>query len=66
MPITVKALANDLFEAQASPPHVKSVWSTVEPISARKLVAELKSRGAHQQDIGDAMYEQDPNWIEKL
>jgi hypothetical protein len=66
MGLNVRKVANELYEATATPPHVKSAWSTTEPISARHLIEELKSRGCHQQDIGDAMYEQDPNWVENL
>jgi hypothetical protein len=35
-------------------------------MQARALIKELQARGCHQQDIGDAMYEQDPEWVEKL
>lgn len=66
MSLTVTKTADGLYEARATPPHVKTAWSTRKPISARRLIDELKSRGCHQQDIGDVMYEQDPNWVGKL
>jgi hypothetical protein len=66
MSLSVKKAPGGLYEATATPPHVKSAWTTVEPMPARRLIDELKSRGCHQQDIGDALYEQDPNWVEKL
>jgi hypothetical protein len=66
MSLVVKKIPNGLYEALATPPHTRIAWSTAEPISARRLVEELKIQGCHQQDIGDAMYEQDSNWIEKL
>jgi hypothetical protein len=66
MSLIVKKTPNGLYEAAASPPHVRTAWSTAEPISATLLIEELIARGCHQQDVGDAMYEQDQNWIEKL
>lgn len=66
MSLTVKMTSSGLYEVTATPPHVGAAWSTTEPIPVRQLVEELKTRGCHQQDIGDALYEQDMNWIEKL
>jgi hypothetical protein len=66
MSLTVKKASNGLYEAAATPPHVKTSWSTTEPIPAKRLIEEWKARGCHQRDIGDALYEQDPDWIEKL
>ncbi len=66
MSLVLKKTLDGLYEAMATPPHVKATWSTVEPIPARRLIEELKARGCHQQDIGDAMYEQDQNWIASL
>ena len=66
MSLAVKKTRDGLYEATATPPHVKASWSTTEPIVAKRLIEELKSRGCHQQDIGDALYEQDPKWVEKL
>jgi hypothetical protein len=66
MSLTVKKASNGLYEAAATPPHVNASWSTTKPIPAKRLIEELKARGCHQQDIGDALYEQDPDWIERL
>jgi hypothetical protein len=66
MSLQVKKTAEGLYEACATPPHVKTAWSTAAPVPTRQLIEELKSRGCHQQDIGDALYEQDPDWVEKL
>jgi hypothetical protein len=66
MGLTVRKVPSGLYEASATPPHVKEAWSTREPLSARKLIEELKARGCHQLDIADAFEEQDPNWLEKL
>ncbi|HEY2527728.1 MAG TPA: hypothetical protein VGJ20_07210 [Xanthobacteraceae bacterium] len=66
MALKLKKLSNGLYEAQATPPHVRDPWATPEPSPAQALIKELQARGCHQQDIGDAMYEQDANWIEHL
>lgn len=66
MTLSVKKTTQGLYEAIATPPHVNDSWSTDEPIPARRLIEELKARGCHQQDIGDALYEQDSKWIENL
>lgn len=66
MTLEVKKVSNGLYVASATPPHVKAAWSTTGPIPVRQLIDELKTRGCHQQDIGDALYEQDPKWVEKL
>jgi hypothetical protein len=66
MSLNVSKTESGLYEAIATPPHVKDAWSTKEPISAQQLIHELRARGCHQQDIGDALYEQDPKWVEKL
>jgi hypothetical protein len=63
--LSVKKVAEDLFEAAATPPEVNVAWSTSEPVSARKLVKQLTDKGCHTIDIADALNEQDPMWIEK-
>jgi hypothetical protein len=54
------------YTASATPPHVREAWSTPAALPIRELIKELQARGCHQQDIGDALYEQDPRWVEKL
>ena len=66
MGLNLKRLSSGLYEASATPPHVKTAWISLKPLPARELIEELQTRGCHQQDIGDAMYEQDPKWVEKL
>ena len=63
--ITVRKISDDTYEVSATPPHVQEAWSSTKPIHGHQLVRELIERGAHQQDIGDAIYEQDPRWVEK-
>ena len=66
MPIKLTKIAEDLYEATATPPHVVTPWSTLDPVDGDKLEEELLARGAHQIDIGDALYEADPTWLEDL
>jgi hypothetical protein len=66
MSLIIKRGLDDLYEAEATPPHVKIGWLTAKPIPLRRLIEELESLGCHQQDIGDALYEQDPDWLAKL
>ena len=60
--LQVKKVAEDSYEAVATPPQVAEAWSTEVPISARKLINQLTSRGCHTTDIADALNEQDPDW----
>lgn len=62
MGLRIKKLLSGLYEVSATPPHVKDAWTPIEPLRTRDLIKELQMRGCHQQDIGDALYEQDPNW----
>jgi hypothetical protein len=52
-----------LYMAHATPPHVREGWISDAPLPVHALVEELRSRGAHQTDIGDAFYDADSNWI---
>jgi hypothetical protein len=52
-----------LYVAHATPPHVREEWKALSPIPVGVLVSELRERGAHQTDIGDAFYSADPNWL---
>jgi hypothetical protein len=52
-----------LYAVRATPPHVQEAWASASPLPMRALVDELRSRGAHQTDIGDAFYDADPDWI---
>ena len=56
----------DLYEAHVTPPHVEVAWATLEPISVKRLVKELKARGCHPQDIGEALHEHDRDRSERL
>jgi hypothetical protein len=52
------------YIAHATPPHVKTEWRSTKPLLAKALIAVLVERGAHQTDIGDALYAADPDWLQ--
>ena len=51
------------YLAHATPPNIKGEWQTDGPMPAKDIIAMLLGRGAHQTDIGDALYAADPNWL---
>jgi len=64
--LSIKKVGDREYIASATSPHVTTAWATDRPMPARELVKELQARGCHQKDVGDALYEQDPLWLEKL
>jgi hypothetical protein len=63
MAIEVKRVGT-LYEAKVTPPHGGGRdWSTPSPMTAEQLVGALRELGCHQADIGDALYEADPEWL---
>ena len=60
--IAIKKI-NDGYQVEATPPHVRSAWKTVQPLSVKEIIEKLRKLGAHQSDIGDAFYQADPSWI---
>ena len=66
MALKIVRVSDDLYSVCATPPEVREEWASTEPIRGRQLTRELLDRGAHQTDVGDAMYEADPDWIGKL
>lgn len=63
MAMEIKKVGN-LFVAKTTPPHGKGVhWETKEPMDLDELIEKLLSRGCHQTDIGDVLYEIDPKLI---
>ncbi|MGH8522045.1 MAG: hypothetical protein ACREU9_11650 [Gammaproteobacteria bacterium] len=54
------------YNASVSPPHAKVDWNTREPLPLRDLIAKLEVLGCHVRDIGDALYEADPEWEDRL
>lgn len=57
---------NGYYEAEVTPPHSTEAWKTLTPLRLRELIEELERRGCHQRDIGDALYEIDPDWLSHL
>ena len=69
MGIRVQKISDDLYIAKVTLPDMPAVtneWSTTEPLTGNQLCDALLELGCHQTDIGDALYEQDQNWVEKL
>jgi hypothetical protein len=61
------ARVGQLYTAAVSPPHGRATpWRSARPVSAPELIDELLSQGCHQTDIGDAFYEADAEWLDRL
>ncbi len=52
------------YTARVTPPH--GAWETPGPMGLRELIDALQDQGCHQQDIGDALYDADPDWVSHL
>jgi len=66
MAITIRRVG-DRYSAEVTPPHGGGVpWGTPDPMPARQLTRALLDRGCHQTDVGDAFYEADPAWVDRL
>jgi hypothetical protein len=53
------------YTAEVTPsPTLPGRWRTVRPLSARELQEKLIGLGYHLQDIVDAFYFADPQWME--
>jgi len=51
------------YLARVTPSHGDDTsWTTDQPMSQRALINKLAEIGFHQQDIGDAFYDGDPEW----
>ena len=51
------------YIAHTTPPHGREEWHSPQPLTADKLIEELRRRGLHTTDISDAFYEADPHWL---
>ena len=40
-------------------------FSSNAQMTQREVIDSLSERGWHQQDIGDAFYEADPDWVDR-
>jgi hypothetical protein len=55
------------YMVTVSPPHGGGrLWCSPEPLTADEVVERLQDWGCHQTDIGDAMFEADPLWLNRL
>jgi hypothetical protein len=64
VPITIRRVG-ELYAAEVTPPHADGKpWSSPRPMSRDELVAELRSIGCHETDIGDAFFDADPGWFD--
>jgi len=61
--IRITKVGDGLYTAKSFSPAGAEEWSTVQPLSRGKLIDELRKRGEHQTDIGDAFYDADPDWL---
>lgn len=54
------------YLATVTPSHGDDVhWEVTSPVSEGVLIDTLVELGFHQQDIGDALYEADPDWLDR-
>jgi hypothetical protein len=54
------------YTARVTPSHGDSIeWEQAEPVGQGVLIDALIELGFHQQDIGDAFYEADPEWLDR-
>jgi hypothetical protein len=66
MPITIRR-HGDKYDVKVTPPHGRGTyWTSPEPLSGAEVVRRLEELGCHQTDIGDAMFEADPLWLNRL
>lgn len=66
MALKILKVASDYYEAEVTPPHSTKPWKTSTPLRLRELIDELEQKGCHQTDIGDVLYETDPDWLSHL
>jgi hypothetical protein len=56
-----------LYRVAVTPPHGGGrYWSFSEPLPADEVVRRLQEMGCHQTDIGDAIREADPFWLNRM
>lgn len=65
VPIAITKVG-DRYSAVASEPEIRhGQWETTESLEKDDLISILLSLGAHQTDIGDALYSADPELLEQ-
>lgn len=65
MPINLRRVGN-CYAGTATPPESDERWETVAPLTAKRIIAELRRVGCHTTDITDSLYEIDPFWQNRL
>ena len=66
MPIVIRK-SGQLYTAEVIPPHGRGIpWVTARPLERSALIQGLRETGCHQTDIGDALNEADPDWLEDM
>jgi len=66
MALKIFKVDGDYYKAEVTPPHTRMPWNTPQPIRLRELIDALVKQGCHQTDIGDVLYEIDPDWLSHL
>ena len=54
------------YLARATPPHGQEFWRNASPLSSAELIDALRTRGIHTAYITNALYEADPEWLQKV
>ena len=62
MTIEVRAIGDDRFEVEVSPPHATVAWRSSTPLTPMEVLKELSARGCHSTTITDALDESGANW----
>lgn len=66
MPIKIFYVGDGRYTASVTPSKFREgAWSTEDAVEPQTLIDRLIELGYHQQDIGDAFYDADPNWLER-
>ena len=63
MPISISRVDGGYICLVTPWPTLDVSWSNRFPMKADELIARLQELGLHQQDIGDAFQEADPDWL---
>lgn len=66
MAIKIAKIVDSLYRAEVTLRGAAATKIFIGPVNIRELIDELESMGCHQTDIGDALYDCDPNWLDRL
>jgi NAD(P)H-hydrate repair Nnr-like enzyme with NAD(P)H-hydrate epimerase domain len=66
MPIHITRAGHQTYTASVTASkHSDVAWEASQPMELQALIDALLGFGLHQQDIGDAFYEADPDWLSR-